>query len=363
MIGLTTSTPLESLQTFRRNGTAGIHRELAHYLQEKIDSGVLPPGEKLPSLRDLARLWNTNVFSVKLATDALVGIGLLTKQQGRGMFVAPRTSTAGVHRVGIYMSKAPNSFSISDLSFAFALRDLLCARLQKRGIEFVLFDDYRSSEEHSRPPGDLQDAIISSRLHSVIGIIVRSYDQSWFNRLPIKKICMMRDPLIDFEGIAAKLTERGCERVAMIAPAGIPKPEADSFLITGLKSVGVTIRPDRLRLIEESEISRHGWGVIGYRKTLELLTAKRRPDALIVYPDNTVQGAIQAILELGIKVPRDLFVLFHRNLELGYYCNFGADYIDVSISDIADKLISRIAGNGEEPASVRPRHARGATPG
>lgn len=336
----------ETLSDFRRHGTAGIHRELAHYLQAKIESGTLPPGKKLPSLRDLAQLWDTNVFSVKLATDALVNIGLLNKQQGKGMFVA--TQNGEVFRVGIYMSKAPDSFSISDLSFAFALRDLLCARLQRQGVEFVLYDDYRLGEAHLKPPVELQDAIISGRLQAVIGIILRSYDQNWFNRLPIKKICMMRDPLIDFDGIAAKLKQRACQRVAMIAPAGIPKREADSFLVTGLKSVGVTIRPDRLRLIEESETSKHGWGKIGYRNTMELLTAKRRPDALIVYPDNTVQGAIQAIIESGINVPKDLFVLFHRNVELGYYCNFAADYIDVSIAAIADKLIQRISGDEEK---------------
>ncbi|AHF92068.1 GntR family transcriptional regulator [Opitutaceae bacterium TAV5] len=339
--------PPESLSDFRRNSTAGIHRELAHYLQGKIESGALQPGEKLPSVRELARLWGTNIFSVKLATDSLVNTGLLNKQQGKGMFVAAQNGE--VLRVGIYMSKAPDSFSFSDISFAFALRDMLCARLQRQGIEFVLYDDYRPSEEHLKPPAELQDAIISSRLQSVIGVIVRSYDQNWFNRLPIGKIRMMRDPLIDFDGIAAKLKQRACQRVAMIAPAGIPKREADSFLVTGLKSVGVTIRPDRLRLIEESEISRHGWGEIGYRNTRELLSAKRRPDALIVYPDNTVQGAIQAILESGIKVPKDLFVFFHRNVELSYYCNFDADYIDVSISDIADKLIQRISDGGEKP--------------
>lgn len=341
--------PLEALQDFQRNGLAGIHCELAHYLQKKIESGALAPGEKLPSLRDLAQLWGTNIFSIKLATDALVNNGLLNKRQGKGMFVAAQNGK--VSRVGIYMSKAPDSFSISDLSFAFALRDLLCKRLQQQGIEFVLYDDYRPSEEHLKPPAELQDAIISSRIQSVIGVIVRSYDQNWFDRLPIKKICMMRDPLIDFDGIAEKLKQRGCQRVAMISPACVadtPKGKAGNFLITGLKSVDVTIRPDRLRLIEESDVSKHGWGEIGYRATMELLSAKRRPDALIVYPDNTVQGAIQAILELGIKIPKDLFVLFHRNVELGYYCSFDADYIDVSIAGIADKLIQRISGIGEE---------------
>lgn len=360
MINLTEKPAIDALRDFQRNDTAGIHRELARYLQGKIDTGVLEPGAKLPSLRDLAQLWGTNVFSVKLATDALVNMGLMTKRQGKGMFVAPQNGA--VLRVGIYMSKAPDSFSISDLSFAFALRDLLCARLQRQGIEFVLYDDYRPHEEHGKPPTELQDAIISGRLQIVIGVIVRSYDQGWFNRLPIRKILMMRDPLIDFEGIAAKLKKRGCQRVAMIAPAGIPKREADSFLLTGLKSVGVTIRPDRLRLIEESDVSRHGWGRIGHATTLELLKAKRPPDALIVYPDNTVQGSIQAILEAGIKVPDELFVLFHRNIELGYYCNFAADYIDVSISDIADKLLRRIADGGEEFSAPKAAKTPGAKP-
>jgi|GEM_PF-4224403 len=150
MINATEQAAIESLRDFQRNGTAGIHRELALYLQEKIDSGVLAPGAKLPSLRDLARLWDTNVFSVKLATDALVDMGLMTKRQGKGMFVADQNGK--VLRVGIYMSKAPDSFALSDLSFAFALRDLLCARLRQQGIEFVLYDDYRPTKEHLKPP-------------------------------------------------------------------------------------------------------------------------------------------------------------------------------------------------------------------
>ena len=79
---------LEHLRDFRRGGTAGIHQELAYYLREKISTGVLAPGEQLPSLRDLAALWNTNPFSVRLAMDDLVCRGLLNRQQGRGMFVA-----------------------------------------------------------------------------------------------------------------------------------------------------------------------------------------------------------------------------------------------------------------------------------
>ena len=54
-----------------------------------IIRGELKPGEKLPSLRKLAELWNTNSFSVNLAMDELTELGFLTKQHGRGVFVTP----------------------------------------------------------------------------------------------------------------------------------------------------------------------------------------------------------------------------------------------------------------------------------
>ena len=68
-----------------------------------------------------------------------------------------------------------------------------------------------------------------------------------------------------------------------------------------------------------------------------------RPDALIVYPDNAVTGAIQAILQLGICVPEELSVVFHRNVELPYFCPFAARFLDTRLSDIVDKLIESIS--------------------
>ena len=71
------------LSDFRPGGNAGIHQELAQYLREKIESGVLRPGDRLPSLREMAELWNTNFFSVKLATDLLVKFGRAVCSAGR----------------------------------------------------------------------------------------------------------------------------------------------------------------------------------------------------------------------------------------------------------------------------------------
>ncbi len=322
---------------FRLSGNGAIHRELAEYLRGKIECGALERGGKLPSLRELARLWNVNSFSVKLATDELVGYGLLNKQDRRGMFVAP--GGGAVRCVGIYSSLGLGT--PVDLSFYSVLRQLLCIELQARGLEYVIWDDYRPRAEHTSPPESLRRAVLSNQVQAVIGVIARTYDRDWFQRLPVKKICMMYDPRHDFNGMARQLAEHGCRRVAVIAAAGNPQWPS-SFLTLGLKAANVRIMARNTRIIPENAVDRESWGEIGYRNTMELLTASPRPDALIVYPDNAAPGAIQAILELGIKVPDELFVLFHRNLELSYFCSLKANFFDTKISDIARELADRV---------------------
>ncbi len=324
-----------NISDFHSSGNAGIHQEIAQYLREKIESGVLAPGERLPPLRELAKCCQTNYFSVKVATDLLVDFGLLNKQHGRGMFVAPRGND--IRRVGIYTSKIFNRKT--DLTAFSVLRDLLIEGFQARGITCMIFDDCRPAEQHHQAPDELQQAIISGQIQAVVGVIVRKIDNEWFDRLPIRKATMMHDPQCDFQAIARLLNERGCQRVAGIISGGpIAKK---SFLLAGLHEAGIKIKPRYLKVIHE-ENYQQSWGEIGYRCTMELLNCPQRPDALIVYPDNAVMGAMQAIIRLGIQVPEKLFVIFHRNLELSYFCSFDAAYMDTKISAIADQLIDSI---------------------
>lgn len=324
------------LSDFRPGGNAGIHQELAQFLREKIESGALQPGEQLPSLRELAELWHTNFFSVKLATDLLVNFGLLNKQHGRGMFVAPRAE--GIHRVGLYTSKLYGSRS--DLIAFSVLRDILQEKFQARGVECAIFDDCRPEEQHQKIPDALQQAILSGRIQAVIGVVVRRIDNSWFDRIPIRKAFLMSDIQYDFSIPAQQLKERGCRRIAGII-SGTPRKQSN-FILAGLHSAGIKIMPRNLRVISDESLTSQSWGKIGYRCTMELLTTTPRPDALIVYPDNAVMGAMQAILHLGIRVPEELFTIFHRNLELAYFCSFDSAYIDSKIEDIADRLIKTV---------------------
>lgn len=329
---------MDAFQDFVRHDNVSIHQDIAHYLREKIESGILQSGTRIPSLRSMAKLWHTNLFSIKLATDELVGMGLLNKQQGRGIFVALRSEE--IIRIGLYTSQGLGN--PTDMMFSSVLRDVLCHRLQERGIEYLIWSDWRPESEHTGPPATMQQAILTNSVQAVIGIVVRNYDNNWFSRLPVRKTAMMYDPMLDFNVIAEKLKKSGCRRIAAIVSSATTNP-LSNFLIVGLKETGIKIMLRNIRLICDMEITPHNSRAeMGYRAAMDLLTSTPRPDALIVYPDNAVMGTIQAILELGIKVPEELFVLFHRNVELDYFCSFDADYIDTEITKVADMLIENI---------------------
>ncbi len=65
--------------------TAQIRQALEH----QIDSGMLPPGSKLPSERELSDLFSTTRITLKEALQALEAEGRIYREDRRGWFVAP----------------------------------------------------------------------------------------------------------------------------------------------------------------------------------------------------------------------------------------------------------------------------------
>jgi len=334
---------LEQLADFQRQGTGGIQRELCEFLRRKIESNILPPGLKLPSLRQLAKLWCTNFFSVKLATDELVELGFLTKQQGRGMFVAPQKKK--IQSIGVYSSLIVEDYSQGS---AFRLiQEMVCRRLCKLGFSYVIWNDYRPEAEHTGPPEEMTRAIISGNVQSVIGIVTRYCDKNWFFNLPLKKVSMManRFPKDNYDHIVRQLLARKCRRVAAIVPENEP---GYSFLIDTLKHAGIHFMPQRLKLLTEKDYMGKDYSEVGYHFAKKFLSSSPRPDALITYPDNMVPGILYAVYESGMKVPDDLLLVLHRNSEMRYFCPFPALYIDTNLSEMTNRLVTAATGIPEQ---------------
>jgi 2-aminoadipate transaminase len=71
-----------------------LYRQIQCEVTEKIKSGQLGPGTKLPSVRDLAKRLDVSLITVVQAYDALAVDGLVQPIVGRGTFVVDREAAA-----------------------------------------------------------------------------------------------------------------------------------------------------------------------------------------------------------------------------------------------------------------------------
>ena len=67
-----------------------IYQQIVDQVKDKVLTGVLQPGEALPSMRLLARELKISVITTKRAYEELEREGFLSTQPGRGSFVAEK---------------------------------------------------------------------------------------------------------------------------------------------------------------------------------------------------------------------------------------------------------------------------------
>lgn len=73
------------------------HKKIVYSISEQIckdiANGVLKPGERLPSIKELAERFNVSTSSIREALQQIEAIGLISIQQGRGCFVSKELVT------------------------------------------------------------------------------------------------------------------------------------------------------------------------------------------------------------------------------------------------------------------------------
>lgn len=70
-----------------------IYYQIEAYLKQQIDAGELQPGESIPSEREFSERYNVSRMTVRQAITNLVNAGYLSRQKGRGTFVASKKIT------------------------------------------------------------------------------------------------------------------------------------------------------------------------------------------------------------------------------------------------------------------------------
>ncbi|MCR4426453.1 MAG: GntR family transcriptional regulator [Firmicutes bacterium] len=65
-----------------------LYQQIKFYWKDKIDRGVLKPGDRIPTEKELCELHAVSQITVKQAVKALVGEGLVVRRPRTGTFVA-----------------------------------------------------------------------------------------------------------------------------------------------------------------------------------------------------------------------------------------------------------------------------------
>jgi DNA-binding transcriptional regulator YhcF (GntR family) len=79
-----------------RGAATPISRQIAEQIRAQCLAGLLPPGQCLPSVRQLARQLVVNVNTIVRVYERLAAEGLVEMRHGEGTFVLPPATAADV---------------------------------------------------------------------------------------------------------------------------------------------------------------------------------------------------------------------------------------------------------------------------
>lgn len=342
-----------------------LYLQLADILRKEIATGVLPVGQRLGSIRELAAHYNVSVITVKAALRRLGEEGLVVSRPRHGTFV---TTAVRDHRPAAM--KNVIGVVLTDLSSPFF-------SLIVRGVE-----QYAKTHGYSillaTASAELDDEnaqILYFHRMGVAGLIVGSLTHTYVapaaltqlagTGFPYFMISYVNEPGVyvvvgDSENggyLAARhLLGNGFSRLGNIdgEPGNIPGELRRGGYLRAIAQAGLTEDPAfHFRLREGGE--KHDFAS-GYEIGTRIAAMQERPDALFAYNDLAALGAMQGLLDRGVRIPDDIAIVGFDDIERSRYAPVPLTTVRQPTQAIGAKamelLIRRIEGEEVDVRTV-----------
>ena len=330
------------LQPLPENASIAKYRHITEFVRSLIAKGDLKPGTRLPPIKTLARQWNTNYFTVRLALTPLANEGLIERSPGRGSFVRDRQSQ--LTSVAIYYGS--NLWTDPEGAFYQKLYYVLQSLLEKQNIRILTFIDTRPASSKKTTLPELAKAIEKREVQGIIGLMLWPEEEDWLEAFKIPlSVFGSRGIESDYEEMAGLALDRlaadGCKTVGTISTDGSDGGKYSIFERVAAAR-GLTTTP-RWCIYESPLPSSLSSETIGYRSFRDIWAQQVRPEGLFIQYDWVCRGAITAILELGVRVPQNLRLVLYKNEGVDYLCPWTVPFV---------VLDSKYGVSGAQPAGT-----------
>ena len=337
--------------------------KIAETLSGELEAGRWKAGERLPSVAELRKRFGVGEWAVRHALQNLRNDGFISLKQGIGAVVSEVVSCAWKGRIALVMTNTSGSYFYQILAirlargFRAAGWDFTTIYVERSGKEEFDLTQLRRSASNG-----LDFAILVTEETKVAEacdavdipyIVLNGYTRNF----PNARAVVREDFSKCFSDLVRSFRARGVKRVLEIdAERAIDR----SFRII-LSKAGISVQRVFCRLEGEEvhsldEVRRGGYSGV-YDFFSNESHRRHLPDAIIFDDDYLASGGINALLELGLKIPGDIKVVTYSNS--GNVPVVGVPFARIennpaSYGDSVSRYVLRLLA-GEHPSSPRIR--------
>ncbi len=292
-----------------------LYRQLSSILETAITSGQFKPGERLPSMDDLAAQYSVNKVTVRRALAELSAAGLIYSVPAQGTYVSdqPRTGRHAKNQVLtvglVSYLMVPGNTGLYHMEIIQGIRE----ELSKVQANLVILP-----VRHVEPQIKILDQLLQANLDATI--FLGMFDPPTLRRMIEKgpqsvlvdfalRGSQVDTILLDNRGGGFQAMEHmislGHRKLAVILgqPDQVATRERLDGVYEALDNAGI----DRASLkIATGDFQREG----GFQAMAELLKSDDMPTAIFAFNDEMAAGALQALHSLSkLTVPKDLSIM------------------------------------------------------
>ena len=308
---------------------------LGQELRDRIASGDLQHGEKLPTVVELRAQFGVSITTIDKVLTALEQDGLITRSQGSGIYVAPprlQQVTGIIGVVGFAFVHSP------DVPYWANLLSGLRTAAQQQGREILL----------------LGDAAPGVGWEKIDGVLLCGGDKGSDQRRPpgMPAVSLMHPSRLwpgvvaDDRAAARTLTEHllqlGHRRVANLAMGYADANVLSRLRVEGYQTAlwqaGIEPNPLWMRELMPRKGAPRPFDELGHDEMNRWLSEDWKSlgcTALLAQNDEAAIGVIHALREAGLDVPEDVSVAGFDGTRIGEYCTPRLTSVQVPLQEIA----------------------------